>query len=127
MDGPLALAEKTPKIEKARPTEEGRAISKRMEGGRCDHHWNPMARGACWFRGSLGSSLSEHVRACRSLSGFLPQLLDELVELRVDRLNCGGVVCHRLADVFDVVVVVEPNPATRRVVCARYLLVDGRQ
>ena len=58
MDGPLALAEKTPKIEKARPTEEGRAISKRMEGGRCDHHWNPMARGACWFRDNLGSSLS---------------------------------------------------------------------
>lgn len=49
MDGPLALAEKTPKIEKTRPTEEGRAISKRMEGGRCDHHWNPMACGACWF------------------------------------------------------------------------------
>lgn len=58
MDGPLALAEKSPKTEKARPTEEGRAISKRMEGGRCDHHWNPMARGACWFRDNLGSSLS---------------------------------------------------------------------
>lgn len=64
MDGPLALAEKTPKIEKARPTEEGRAISKRMEGGRCDHHWNPMARGACRFL--VVDWSAELVGACQS-------------------------------------------------------------
>lgn len=69
MDGPLALAEKTPKIEKARPTEEGRAISKRMEGGRCEHHWNPMARGACWFwlQTSLVKALA-YVIVCQSMT-----------------------------------------------------------